>query len=106
VPGVGDKTAAALINSFGTVAGVIEAAQQSDEGFPRGCQPKVLAAVEYLNSALDVVRVARDVEVGDFDARLPRLPRDPDALQVLVDRWGIGNSVERVMTALFHATAE
>jgi 5'-3' exonuclease len=106
VKGVGDKTAAALISAFGDVAGVIAAAKGNGEGFPKGCQAKVLAALDYLEPALKVVRVARDVPLGDFDARLPRLPRDPQALQDLVDRWRIGNSVERAMRALFHASAE
>src|ERR1700722_8646103 len=67
VPGVGDKTAAALITSFGTVAAVVAAAQGDGEGFPKGAQAKVLAALDYLDRALDVVRVACDVPLGDFD---------------------------------------
>jgi 5'-3' exonuclease len=106
VPGVGDKTAAALINAFGSIDGVVAAAQGDGAGFPKGCQPKVLAALDYLDKAVDVVKVAHDVPVGKFDAAVPRLPRDPEGLQDLVDRWGIGNSVERVMRALFQATAE
>jgi 5'-3' exonuclease len=106
VAGVGDKTAATLINAFGTVAGVVEAAQGPGDGFPKGCQSKVVASLDYLARAVDVVRVARDVPLGSFDAVLPRLPHDPERLQELVDRWGIGNAVERAMRALFHATAE
>jgi 5'-3' exonuclease len=106
VPGVGDKTAAALINAFGTVAGVAAAAEGDGEGFPKGCQPKVVAALDYLSRALEVVRVARDVPVGEYDDRLPRTPRDPAALEVLVERWGIGSSVTRVLTALAQVTAE
>jgi 5'-3' exonuclease len=105
VPGVGDKTAAVLINTFGTVAGVVEAAQGDGADFPKGCHAKVLKALDYLDQAVDVVRVAHDVPVGKFDATLPRLPRDPEGLQDLVDRWGIGNAVERAMRALFQAGA-
>jgi 5'-3' exonuclease len=106
VPGVGDKTAAALINAFGSVAGVVEAAQGSGEGFPKGCQPKVVAALDYLDRALGVVRVARDVPLGKFDARLPSPPKDPDALVQLAERWGIGNSIARVVNAITQVTAE
>jgi 5'-3' exonuclease len=105
VPGVGDKTAAVLINIFGTVAGVVEAAHGDGADFPKGCHAKVLKALDYLDHAVNVVQVARDVPVGEFDAAVPRLPRDPDALQELVDRWGIGNAVERAMRALFQAGA-
>jgi 5'-3' exonuclease len=106
VPGVGDKTAAALINAFGSVAGVIEAAAGDGEGFPKGSQSKVVSALDYLPKAWEVVRVARDIQLPEIDTRVPRRPRDPDALQSLVDHWGIGNAVERVMRALFHATDE
>jgi 5'-3' exonuclease len=106
VPGVGDKTAAALISGFGTVAGVVAAAQGDGEGLPKGAQAKVLAALDYLSRAVDVVRVACDVPLGEFDDRLPTKPRDPEALDALIDRWGIGSSVTRVLTALAQVRAE
>jgi hypothetical protein len=40
------------------------------------------------------------VPVGDIDPALPRKPRDSDALDALSDRWGLANSVERVLGAL------
>lgn len=106
VPGVGDKTASALITQFGTVAKVIEAAHGSGEGFPKGSQAKVLAALDYLSRAVDVVRVALDVPLGEYDDRLPAQPRDPRALEALTERWGLGGSVTRVLTALAHVSAE
>jgi 5'-3' exonuclease len=107
VPGVGDKTAAALISQFGTVAAVVAAAEgSSGEGFPKGSQAKVLAALDYLSRALDVVRVACDVPLGDYDDRLPTKPRDPAALAELVERWGLASSVNRVLTSLAQATVE
>jgi 5'-3' exonuclease len=106
VPGVGDKTAAALISAFGTVAAVVEAAQRSGEGFPKGSQAKVLAALDYLSRAVDVVRVAHDVPLGTYDDRLPARARDPQALEALNERWGLGGSVTRVLTALAQVSAE
>jgi 5'-3' exonuclease len=106
VPGVGDKTAAALITTFGTVAAVVEAAEVSGDGFPKGAQAKVLAALDYLSRAVAVVRVACDVPLGPYDARLPSVPRDPAALDALADRWGLGSSVTRVLTALRQVSAE
>jgi 5'-3' exonuclease len=114
VPGVGDKTAAALINAFGTVDGVLAAAQGSPAHFlqvasgrvAKGVQAKILAAADYLGPARHVVLVARDVPLGDFDARLPATPRDPAALIELVERWGIRNSMNRVLAALAQVTAE
>lgn len=106
IPGVGDKTAAALINAFGTVEGVVAAAHGDGAGFPKGAQAKVLAALDYVGPAKRVALVARDVPLGEYDATLPTLPRDPDALDALVERWGIGSSVDRVVAALAQVTAE
>lgn len=105
VPGVGDKTAAALISRFGDLDGVIAAAEVSDEGFPRGCRTKILDAADYLRRAREVVAVKRDAKLGRFDATLPATPADPDALEDLVVRWGLGSSVERVIAALASAHA-
>jgi 5'-3' exonuclease len=100
VKGVGDKTAAQLVNRFGDIAGVIAAATGDGAGFPKGCQAKVVASLDYLEPALHVVRVARDVPVGSYDARVPAAPRDPDRLAELAERWGVQNSVSRVLAVL------
>jgi 5'-3' exonuclease len=100
VPGVGQKTAAALLREFGTLDGILAAAQISDVGFPRGAHAKIMAAADYIAPARKVVAVAHDVPVGKLDPTLPRKPRDPSALEALSDRWGLGTSVERVVEAL------
>ncbi|MGN6473398.1 MAG: 5'-3' exonuclease [Mycobacteriales bacterium] len=100
VPGVGEKTAAALLREFGTLDGILLAAQQSDAGFPRGSHAKIMAAVAYIEPARKVVAVARDVPVGDIDPTLPHTPRDADALDELSERWGLESSVQRVLDAL------
>ncbi|HVV76867.1 MAG TPA: 5'-3' exonuclease [Mycobacteriales bacterium] len=100
VPGVGEKTAAALLREFGTLDGILAAAQISDAGFPRGSHAKIVAAGEYIGPARKVVAVAHDVPIGSLDPALPRKPRDPDALDTLAERWALSSSVERVLEAL------
>ncbi|HWC36633.1 MAG TPA: 5'-3' exonuclease [Mycobacteriales bacterium] len=100
VPGVGEKTAAALLREFGSLDGILTAAQISDAGFPRGSHAKIIAAAEYIGPARKVVAVAHDVPVGNHDATLPRTPKDPTALEALSDRWGLDSSVQRVLEAL------
>lgn len=101
VKGVGDKTAAALIARFGSVEGIVEALDgDSDEGFPAGARAKLQAARDYLEVAPAVTRVVRDLPLGELDDALPRVPRDPEALLALADRWGLDSPMERMLQAL------
>jgi len=100
VPGVGDKTAAALIRSFGTIAAITTALDRGHGGFPGNSRPKLAAAREYLTAALPVVRVATDVPVPPAAGRLPAVPADPARLDELDARWDLGSSLRRACTAL------
>jgi len=100
VPGIGEKTAAALIAAYGSLDGVRRAAQARDPGVRSSVHDKVLAARAYLDVAPAVVRVALDVPVPDFDDRLPSVPADPDTLGGLCERWGLTTSVKRLQAAL------
>ena len=100
VPGVGDKTAAALIRSFGTIAAITTALDQGHGGFPGNSRPKLAAAREYLTAALPVVRVATDAPVPPASGRLPAVPTDPARLDELDARWDLGSSLRRACTAL------
>lgn len=102
VAGIGDKTAAALVNRFGTLAAMRAAvASGDDDGFPAGARRKLEAASDYLDVAPKVVQVALDVPVPDgFDDTMPAGAADPEALVALCDRWGLDSSVNRVLTAL------
>jgi 5'-3' exonuclease len=101
VSGVGEKTAAALVTRFGSLAG-IEAAlgTGAPDGFPSGARAKLLAAADYLAAAPGVVRVRLDVPVPDHDPTLPAKPADPDALVELSERYGLDSSLNRVLAAL------
>ncbi|MBO0775861.1 MAG: flap endonuclease, partial [Actinobacteria bacterium] len=100
VPGVGDKTAAALVRAFGTVDAMLAAIDKGQGGFPAGSRQKVAAARGYLAVAPAVVRVARDAPVPQVDGRLPATPADPDRLAALGERWGLGGSLGRAVSAL------
>jgi 5'-3' exonuclease len=100
VPGVGDKTAAALIRTFGTIGAITTALDMGHGGFPKGSRLKVAAARDYMNVALPVVRVATDVPLPPIDGRLPAPPADPVKLDALDARWDLGSSVRRACSAL------
>ncbi|MGB9376435.1 MAG: 5'-3' exonuclease, partial [Mycobacteriales bacterium] len=100
VAGIGDKTAAALINRFGSVAELLAAVDAGQvDGLPAGARLKLAAARDYLAVAPLVVRVAPDAPLPDFDDALPASPADPPGLVALCDRWSLDSSVERVLKA-------
>lgn len=100
VAGVGDKTAAALLQTHGDLDG-IRAAAQAGEGMSAGVRSKILAAEDYLDVAPTVVAVARGLPIG-----IPGIPlRALDAARVaiasdLADRWNLGSSMARAVAAV------
>ena len=107
VPGIGEKTAAALVGKFATVEQLLDAAASgNDAGFPAGARAKVLAATDYLAVSPVVVRVARDVPMPSYDDRLRAEPRDPQRLVELSDRWALDSALNRLLSAIGQATAE
>jgi 5'-3' exonuclease len=100
VPGVGQKTAAALLNRYGSLERLLEALDAGAADLHSGPGRKLLAAREYLAAAPVVVRVVRDAPLPDVDDRLPLTPVDHDALVALADRWGIESSISRLVQAI------
>lgn len=99
VPGVGEKTAAALVTRYGSLAGILAAVEAHDTAMPAGARAKLLAAHDYLAVAPVVVAVATDVPVPAYDDVLPSSPRDPERLLELSKRWGLDSSLNRVLRA-------
>jgi len=100
VPGVGEKTAAALVRVFGSVEAMLAAIDAGHGGWPGGSRTKLVAARKYLEAALPVVEVASDAPVPAVDGALPVRPPDPAALAALDQRWDLGSSLGRMMSAL------
>jgi len=99
VAGVGEKTAARLVTRYGGVAGIVAALDDPDAGFAPGLRTKLLAARDYLAVAPKVVQVALDAPVPDHDPKLPTVPKDPDRLMALAEKWGLASSVRRLVDA-------
>jgi len=101
VPGIGERTAAALISRFGTLSALRAALDEGEPGaIPAAARANLLAAREYLDAAEVVVRVAADAPVPDTDLTLPRAPRDPELLVTLSERYGLDGPLGRLLDAL------
>ncbi|PSJ28444.1 flap endonuclease [Streptosporangium nondiastaticum] len=100
VPGVGEKTAAKLLASFGDLAGILAAVDDPAAKLTPAQRKRLAEAKPYLAVAPKVVRVAADVPLAPFDAALPAEPRDPEVLEALAERWGLGGSLQRLLGVL------
>ena len=100
VAGVGDKTAAALLNQFDDIAGILTAAADRDSAMAPGPRKKILAAVDYLDVAPAVTAVARSLDLDRTGLELPTVFTDPDRLHALAVQWGLESPAERLLAAL------
>ncbi|EST39670.1 5'-3' exonuclease [Streptomycetaceae bacterium MP113-05] len=100
VPGVGEKTAAKLLTTYGDLAGIQAAADDPTSRITPAQRRKLQEAKPYLAVAPQVVRVAGDIPLPPFDAALPDEPHDAAALLALDERWGLRSSLNRVLYAL------
>jgi 5'-3' exonuclease len=102
VAGVGEKTAAGMLAQYGSLETILASAHDPKSAMPKAFRAKILTAVDYIEAALPVVRVARDAPVylsGDGDL-LPLHPADPRRVAELADRYGISSPVSRLQKAL------
>jgi 5'-3' exonuclease len=100
VSGVGEKTAAALVRRFGSIDGLLEALDAGHGGFPMGSRAKLTTDRAYLDVCSPVVEVATDAPVPPADGALPSRPADPARLAQLDERWDLGSSLGRLLSAL------
>jgi 5'-3' exonuclease len=100
VAGVGEKTAAALVDEYGSLAGLLAALDDPASALKPAARKKLEAARDYLAIAPEVVRVRADAPVTPVDSALPTAPADPDRLGELAERYGLAGPVERLAKAL------
>ncbi|MFC4337519.1 5'-3' exonuclease [Salininema proteolyticum] len=98
VKGIGDKTAAALVERYPSLEAIVEAAGKDEL---KGRQnANVLAAADYLPRAAEVTRCVRDVDVPDLHAAVPAVPKDEAEVDRLAAVWGQQGAVGRLKEAL------
>jgi 5'-3' exonuclease len=100
VPGIGEKSAAALIRAFGSVDEIISALDKGHGGFPSGTRKKLEAARDYLDVAPAVVKTATDVPLPETGGELPARPPHPDLLGEMGIALGLGSSLTRFRAAV------
>ncbi|WP_460716517.1 5'-3' exonuclease [Nocardioides dilutus] len=100
VPGVGDKTAATLLNRFGDMAGILAAVDDPASDLGPGPRGKIRAAADYLAVAPQVVAVARDLDLDRSGFACPVTPSDPGRVLELAERYNLESPAARLVQAL------
>ncbi|WP_326593930.1 5'-3' exonuclease [Streptomyces sp. NBC_01294] len=100
VPGIGEKTAAKLLDAYGSLAGIIAAIDDPKSKLTPTQRKRLDESRPYLAVAPKVVQVASDVPLPQFDPALPKTPAQPELVDALVHRWGLGGAVSRLSGAL------
>ncbi|GGU34095.1 5'-3' exonuclease [Nocardioides albus] len=100
VKGVGEKTAAKLLEQFGDLEGIIAAVADPTTSLTKAQRQKFIDAVDYLAVAPKVVAVARDIPLDRSGTALPSAPADPARLHELAATYNLASPVTRLEAAL------
>lgn len=100
VRGIGEKGAAKIVNHFGSVAEMLAAAERGDARLGTVLAKKLLEGREYLHRAEPVVTCVRDLRLPTFAQQLPTQISDRKKLDSIVEEYGVGTSVSRLLAAI------
>ena len=97
VAGIGEKTAATLVNEFGDLEAILTAAQDDGSSIKPRPRGSLLDSRDYIDAARTVVAVRQDLAV---EVPAARPPADPEGLRAFGERWGVSSPVERLLAQL------
>ena len=100
VRGIGEKGAALIANNFANVDDALAGAQSAHESLSPALARKIIAGSDYLKIAPTVVQVARNVSLPRVDISMPGVPKDLSQIYQFKERYGLGASVDRLISAL------
>jgi len=100
VRGIGEKGAALIANNFASVEETLAAAHAENEILSKSLAKKIIDGTDYLKIAPTLVNCARDVAIPKMDIKLPSKPADLSEIYAIKDEYGLGASVDRLISAL------
>jgi 5'-3' exonuclease len=99
VKGIGEKTAARLINEHTDVVGLIAAAKDDSTVMPPAVRRNILDSQAYMKAASKVVRVKTSARLPKSLLK-PKAVKDPASLALLTAAWGVEKQVARLLKTL------
>jgi 5'-3' exonuclease len=100
VAGIGEKTAAKLIERYGSLVALRAAIDAGDPELKGAQRARLEAGAAYLDVAPAVVRVAPDAPVPEVEMALPSEVSDAALMSKVASEYGVTSSFNRVLTAL------
>lgn len=96
VKGIGEKTAAKIVSQFDSLPQAVEAAKSGQADLPAAACRNLVAAEDYIQRAIPVVRVARELELAATTA----LPHQTPPIVLSHYSEQLGGSARRLADAL------
>ncbi len=96
VKGIGDKSAASLVNTYPTIEAMVAAAVDASSAMSPSMRSQLLADVDYLARAREVVTAVDSLDLPP----IARGPVEVERLTALGEELGLGGSVPRIIEAL------
>ena len=100
IRGIGEKGAMLIANLFETLPEVMEAAANSDERLSENTRKKLLESSQYAAIAPKLVGCALDVAIPEMEIAIPKKPKSLEKIEKLKEEFGLGASIDRIMSAL------
>ena len=99
VKGIGEKTAAKLINEHVDISGLIAAAKDDATALAPAVRRNILESQNYMKAAGKVVRLKTTARLPK-SLLLPKVVKDPESLALLATAWGVEKHVARLLKTL------
>ena len=100
VKGIGEKGAALIANNFASVDEALSGAKAGHEVLSASLAKKIIEGADYLKIAPTLVNCARDVAIPKMEIAMPSKPADLSDIYAIKDEYGLGASVDRLISAL------
>lgn len=100
VKGIGEKGAALIANNFKSAEDALAAAIAGHEALPAALAKKIIAGEEYLKIAPTVVHCVKDLALPQVELSLPKKPANLDDIYKFQNDYGLGASIDRLISAL------
>jgi len=100
IKGIGEKGAMVIANLFKTMPEVMQAAAGADKRLSANIRKKLLESSQYAAIAPKLVGCALDVAIPEMEISMPKKPKSLEKIIKLKDEFGLGASIDRIMSAL------